>query len=320
MKTPNAAQRSFAGLSLLTLLVGCDASKTLSLLPGSDETGTGHAGSAGSGPVVTQTPDSGTPGPVGGAGGTGGTPGVEGGAGGAQTVTGTGGLSVGGLLHRYTFSGTGTTLVDSVGNADGAIHGGAELTGSGELTLDGVDDYVSLPSGLISSLTSVTIVVWFAWHSTRPWERVFDFGSYWLDDQGRRNSATHFFFTPLRSDTGQAPPGPSANIWNGMAYMPAANGNDPFPANEEQMIAIVFDGTTDTLRAMDAFIGTDLVGSVTDVPFSLSEIRDENCWLGQSQSYQDPNTSGTYNEFRIYGAVLTNAEVRWLFSGGPDRL
>jgi hypothetical protein len=55
------------------------------------------------------------------------------------------------------------------------------------------------------------------------------------------------------------------------------------------------------------------------VPFGLSDLLDDHCWLGQSQSYQDPLMRGTYNEFRIYGAVLVPAQVRDLLDAGPDR-
>ncbi|HEY4104824.1 MAG TPA: LamG domain-containing protein, partial [Polyangiaceae bacterium] len=56
------------------------------------------------------------------------------------------------LIHRYSFNGEGTHVIDSVGGADGELIGGATLDGYGHATLDGVDDYVNLPNGLLSSL------------------------------------------------------------------------------------------------------------------------------------------------------------------------
>src|SRR4051812_38010382 len=53
------------------------------------------------------------------------------------------------LIHRYGFEGQGTRVVDSVGSADGSVEGGAVLDGAGHLTLDGKDDYVNLPNGLV---------------------------------------------------------------------------------------------------------------------------------------------------------------------------
>src|SRR4051812_28354916 len=54
------------------------------------------------------------------------------------------------LVHRYSFAGDGTRVVDSVGSADGSLENGAVLDGAGHVSLDGVDDYVNLPNGLLS--------------------------------------------------------------------------------------------------------------------------------------------------------------------------
>lgn len=57
---------------------------------------------------------------------------------------------------------SGTTAYDSSAGAhNGTVNSGATLNGSGILTLDGTDDYVSLPIGsIISSLNSCTIAAW----------------------------------------------------------------------------------------------------------------------------------------------------------------
>src|SRR4051794_35764219 len=58
------------------------------------------------------------------------------------------------LIHRYSFDTSATTnddtlVRDSVGNAHGVLKGGATLDGAGHATLDGRDDYVDLPNGLV---------------------------------------------------------------------------------------------------------------------------------------------------------------------------
>jgi autotransporter-associated beta strand protein len=56
------------------------------------------------------------------------------------------------LLHRYSFT---SDASDSVGNANGTLQGNAAISG-GAVVLDGVNSYVNLPGGLISSLVDVT--------------------------------------------------------------------------------------------------------------------------------------------------------------------
>lgn len=218
-----------------------------------------------------------------------------------------------GLLHRYDFSGEGTVLTDLVGGRHGYIQGGATLSGVGTLELDGVDDYVALPSNMISSLVSVTLVAWFTWRSNRVWERVFDFGETKAINGKPGESMSHFFFTPLPS-TG---PGTSANFSDGN-YMYAANGTVPFPREIEQQIAVVFDGER---RVIESYVNRELdaVSPARPVPPPLSVLIDNNCWLGQSQQIQDAHMNGVYDEFRIYGRALTPAEIGELSTAGPDR-
>ncbi len=85
------------------------------------------------------------------------------------------------LVHRYSFDGSGTRVVDSAGNADGEVLGGAALDGDGKVTLSGgtSDEYIQLPSGLISSLEATTLEAWVHWDGpdAGPWQRIFDFGN-----------------------------------------------------------------------------------------------------------------------------------------------
>jgi hypothetical protein len=60
------------------------------------------------------------------------------------------------------------------------------------------------------------------------------------------------------------------------------------------------------LRATDGFRG------------ALSDINDVNAWLGRSQFEVDAWFSGTFHEFRIYNAALTEAQISASFEAGPD--
>ncbi len=67
------------------------------------------------------------------------------------------------LLHRYSFT---SDVSDSVGSAHGALRAGASIT-NGQVTLNGVTNYVELPSGLLHGLNAVTIGLW-RWKQDEP--------------------------------------------------------------------------------------------------------------------------------------------------------
>ena len=82
------------------------------------------------------------------------------------------------VLHRYSFEGSGKEAIDSISGTHGSILGGARLKELGNIDLDGHDDYVELPPGIISKLGNASFEVWTTWDgpSSSYWERIFDFG------------------------------------------------------------------------------------------------------------------------------------------------
>jgi hypothetical protein len=70
------------------------------------------------------------------------------------------------LIHRYSFT---SNANDSVGTANGTLQGSATIAG-GKVVVNGAShavSYVSLPAGLVSSLSAVTIEAWET-NSTSP--------------------------------------------------------------------------------------------------------------------------------------------------------
>ncbi|MED6300422.1 MAG: LamG-like jellyroll fold domain-containing protein, partial [Verrucomicrobiota bacterium] len=91
------------------------------------------------------------------------------------------------LIHQWSFDengGPGTTLIDSVGGADGTIVDLGPNDGTvsdGQVTLSGggknETDYVRFPPNLVSSLSNMSIETWSTQHSSQNWSRVFSVGS-----------------------------------------------------------------------------------------------------------------------------------------------
>jgi hypothetical protein len=75
------------------------------------------------------------------------------------------------LIHRWNFNETsGTIAHDSAGTADGTLQGSATFTGTGfvDLTANntgnpeyGANSYVSIPGGLVTGLSSLTVECWY---------------------------------------------------------------------------------------------------------------------------------------------------------------
>ncbi|AUX29796.1 MULTISPECIES: LamG domain-containing protein [Sorangium] len=219
--------------------------------------------------------------------------------------------------HRYTFDGVGAVVADTVGGADGEILGGASLDGGGVLALDGEDDYVDLPSGLLSGLRDVTVMAWVARDGGGAYMRIVDFG---LGSGGEDPvegdgsvGESYLVITPstgfdargiaaLASDSGAA----------GEVAIPTAPTLDD---GEIHQVAVVFDGAAASLAL---YLDGALLGSAP-VGFPLSAIQDVNNWLGRSQFDQDPYFGGRYDELRIYGEALAGCAVEAAWSAGPDR-
>lgn len=224
----------------------------------------------------------------------------------------------GSLIHRYSFDGTGATVVDSVGGADGMLMNGATLDGSGVLTLPGEhinppgpDEYANLPNGLISSLTDVTIIAWTTWRSGGSgYERIFDFGS---SDIGEGQGASGKSYLAVMSATGFTNgSGLGAEI-AAPGFATQSLGTPEKMDDRPAMVALTLRSGVDVALFLD---GKLLIQSPTAL--KLSNIKDVNDFIGESQWMKDHAYQGTYSEFRIYNAALGACQLQTLFNRGAD--
>jgi hypothetical protein len=79
-------------------------------------------------------------------------------------------------------------------------------------------------------------------------------------------------------------------------------------------VALVMDGTRATIAS---YVNGVAMGE-TAVTWQLSQLNDVNNWLGRSQWTQDKFLQGRLDEFRIYGAALSSAEIAALNARGPN--
>jgi hypothetical protein len=205
-------------------------------------------------------------------------------------------------------------VIDFVGDAHGVLLGGATLSGNNDVVLDGVDDYVDFPNGLISGLTDVTLAAWVGLKGGGAYARVFDFG---VGSDGE-NPAEGLGTTGVSF---VASTHASAFFPDGLASLIASDGlNDrvflPTDARLDaatRHVVVVVQGQ----QTMALFLDGVLRARVP-IPQALSEIDDVNNWLGRSQFDQDPYFSGVFDDFRIYDGLLEDCAVARLFAQGPD--
>ncbi len=205
-----------------------------------------------------------------------------------------------GLIHRYSFQGTGTEATDSIGGQHGTISAGGVQSG-GVVTLDGTDQHVSLPAGMISSLTGATFEAWFTWSGGEAYQRIMDFGD--------TSAGSYLYLAVSRSDEG---PGSGFSLPGAGAIKTKAT--TFVTTGVQHHIVLVADeaGGAFSLYLDGAFESGIAFAS------SLTNINDVHGYLGRSLYEADPYFAGTIDEFRIYDVALTQAQITYSRAEGPD--
>lgn len=214
-----------------------------------------------------------------------------------DAATDAGGLGVG-LVAFYPFDETtGTTSADVSGNGNTATLNGATFAKGvrgNAVTMNGNGQYVSLPTGIVSALTSFSICAWVNIRSSLLYARIFDFGT---------GGNAYMLLSP---------DGPGTRFGisiGGRAGEELVQGSMVATA-KWQHVAVTLIGTTCTLYVNGARAAQN---SITLTPVSLGSTTQN--WLGKGQFAGDPYLDGQIDQFRIYDHELTAAEVQQLFLG-----
>ncbi len=217
------------------------------------------------------------------------------------------------LIHRYSFASDAT---DSVGGADGTLGGDAVIS-NGAVVLDG-NAYVQLPGDFCDSLTNVTFEFWLTWNGGGQWQHIFDFGNNDGGNGGGFGGAFHDI-NLVAKDGGAATDGGnlmSVIVINGNGVQSQVSA-PPMSAFVYHHLVWTYDELSSTARLYldGAQAG---VGTMTDTLYEFSD--SPNCWLGQSQygPGQDPDFSGSIDEFRIYDGTLSAAAVATDYTNGAN--
>jgi len=196
----------------------------------------------------------------------------------------------------YKFDETsGTTASDSSGNGKTAtlVNGPTWAGGffANAVSLDGTNDYVSLPTGIVSTLTDFSISCWVNLGANNGWNRIFDFGT---------GTTVNMFLTPSAGGGAIR----YAITTSGAGGEQRINGTSALPTGSWQYVVVTLSGSTGTLYVNGVQVGQNT--SMTLKPSSLGNTNQN--YIGKSQ-YGDPYFKGLIDDFRIYDRALTAAEI-----------
>ena len=152
--------------------------------------------------------------------------------------------------------------------------------------LDGSNDYVSLPAGVVDGLTDFTVAAWVYLDTVSSWSRIFDFGT---------GTSVNMFLTP-RSGSGNVRFAITAGGAGGEQQI---NGSAALPSGVWTHAAVTLEGGTGILYVNGERSGRN--SSMTLTPASLGATTLN--YIGKSQYSADAYVNGGVDDFRIYSAA-----------------
>ncbi len=196
----------------------------------------------------------------------------------------------------------GETAADVTGHGwDGTlVNGPTHVSGQGDngVALDGTDDYVSLPTGVVAPLGDFTIATWVYLDSVANWARIFDFGT---------GTTSNMFLTPKNGANDFVRFGITTTGGSGEDQI---DGTATLPTGVWTHVAVTLEGPVGILYVNGVEVGRNEAMSLT--PHSLG-FTTQN-WIGRSQ-YNDPYLDGQVDDFRIYSGALNASEIQALADG-----
>ncbi|RCW51686.1 immunoglobulin-like domain-containing protein [Paenibacillus prosopidis] len=203
-----------------------------------------------------------------------------------------------GIVAAYPFNeSTGTTAAPTSTSSNQAkaslINGAVWTTGrtGGAVDLDGTNDHVLLPAGIMKDLNEMTIATWVKQDTLKSWARVFDMGlgtsNYIFLTTGSGNGDTRFVLKNGGSEqlVSKSPAQQTAGKWKHYA-MTLSRGT-----------AILYVDGTEVARNSNVTIKPSDFGST-----SLN-------YIGRSLFSADPYLDGKIDDFYIFNRALGPAEV-----------
>ena len=206
--------------------------------------------------------------------------------------------SSGPTLTDFSGNGHNATLTETYAFAAGKSNNGLTLTASNGVDGGSSPGYATLPAGLLSSASEMTVATWVYLNTNPEWSRIFDFGN---------DMTTYMFLTGNR------------NNQIAFAITTAGNGKEQritssaaLPTGGWKHVAVVIGSTGGQLYLDGAEVKANT--GMTLLPSSLGSTA--NNWIGKSQfaANGDPYLDGMIDDFYIYDRARSAAEILALFN------
>lgn len=195
------------------------------------------------------------------------------------------------LLANYDFE---RNTLDSSINANTAEAVGSPFYTVGRLgaavSLDGTDQYIMAPAGIMASATNFTIAAWVNWNGGAAWQRIFDFGN---------GTAQYMFLTPS-SGSGTLR---FAITTNGAGAEQQLNAS-PLPTAQWVHVAVTYNGSTASLYTNGVLAAS---GAVNVSPAGFNPVLNN---FGASQYPGDPFFGGLVDSVYIYNYALNGTQIQ----------
>ncbi|MGH7939777.1 MAG: LamG-like jellyroll fold domain-containing protein, partial [Limisphaerales bacterium] len=217
------------------------------------------------------------------------------------------------LQHRYSFvsdasdsvGGANGTIVGPNGGAAATIHDGLFLPGNTQDT-SGYSGYVSLPPGMLTTTTNLTVECWVTQNQGNKWAEIWDFGS--SDSQnfalipypGNNNNNLEVAFTPN---------GGEVDIQSSIF----------FPNNSEQYVCVTYNygDLTGNLYLNGNPVASQILPGASYTPGLIGGAGGTTEDMLGNDVYGDDQFGGTVYEFRIWDGVVSPLYIVVSAVAGP---
>jgi fibronectin type 3 domain-containing protein len=191
-------------------------------------------------------------------------------------------------------SGTSAADASGTGNTGTLVNSPIWIGGhlGNALSLNGSNQYASLPNGVTANLHDFTVSAWIYWNGGGNWQRVFDFGT---------GTAVNMFLTPKNGVNGNPRFAITTSGGNGEQKI---DGNTALTTGAWHHIAVTLAGSTGTLYIDGLQVGQNT--AMTIRPSDLGATTQN--WIGRSQ-YNDPYLGGSVDDFRLYAGALSASQI-----------
>jgi hypothetical protein len=201
------------------------------------------------------------------------------------------------LLAQLKFDQSGgTTAVDATGHGwNGTlINGPTWVAGhnGNAVSLNGVNQYVSLPTNAVGSLNDFSITAWVKMNTLATWSRVFDFGT---------GTGSYLFLSPAAASGGLR----FAITTGGGAGEQVINDTNALSTGVWHQVAVTQNAGVGILYVDGTPVATNSAMTLTP---SLLGSTTQN-WIGHSQYPADPYLNGLVDDLRIYNGALSPSEI-----------